>query len=169
MFRKKINLEAFQVCTEKLYSRGLTLAFAESMTGGYLSAVFSQGIYASSYFKGAVVATDKSVQIDLLQVNPATMEQYTAESIASSTAMIEGLKNLIDADIYVGITGLAIHGESENKYKPVGSVFITVLYGDILFTKTHRFKGDRTDINIATLNLVISALLLMLEEPYLKE
>lgn len=169
MFRKKINLSSFQSCVDKLYKRSLTIAFAESMTAGYLSSVFSQGIYAASYFRGSVIAFDKSVKEELLGVHTETIAQFSAESIATSTAMIEGLQKLIPADIHIGVTGLAQPGGSENRHKPVGSVFIAVLYKEILYLKSYRFQGNSTAINIATLNFVVAEILLLLEEPYLKK
>ncbi len=169
MFKKSIHLKAFQCCGEKLKSRGLTLAFAESMTAGYISSIFSQGIYASDYFMGSIVAYNNQVKTALLGVKPQTIAQYTAESIATSTAMLEGLKKHIDADIHIAITGLAYQGGSENKFKPVGSVFISICFQGVLSHHTYRFKGSLYDIHIATLNIIISEILLLLEEPYLKE
>lgn len=133
-----------EVVVKLLKERGKTVAFAESCTGGLLSSTIVNVPGASEVFVGSVVAYDNEVKKKILGVREETLERFGAVSEVCVREMSEGLKNLMEADVCVAVSGIAgpTGGSPE---KPVGTVFID------LFEKEHRtvkyhFSGDRNMI-----------------------
>lgn len=115
------TLEA--VVGEMLAERGLTLASGESCTGGALSARLTRVPGASRYVRGAVVAYCNSVKMDVLGVDPETLEAHGAVSEPVALQMARGARQRLGADIGVSTTGIAgPTGGTEEK--PVGTVWI---------------------------------------------
>jgi len=130
-----------------LIESGMTLAFAESATAGRLSAEFSLIDNAGDFLKGGIACYDAHIKESLMRVEPALIEKFTPESMEVTKAITEGLSDLIPADILIGITGLTCPGGSENKEKPVGTMFIYALKGGMhLFSERMNFSGDREKI-----------------------
>ncbi|MEI6796578.1 MAG: nicotinamide-nucleotide amidohydrolase family protein, partial [Methanomassiliicoccales archaeon] len=87
--------------------RRLTLAVAESCTGGMLSALLTDEPGASSFFRGGVVAYSDEVKANLLGVSPATLNRHGAVSEATALEMAAGVRRTLRADIGIAITGIA--------------------------------------------------------------
>ncbi|RPI68601.1 MAG: CinA family protein [Ignavibacteriales bacterium] len=133
------KLESF---LNKLKADGLTLAFAESMTAGMLVNEFSKINGASEVLKGSLVTYHPELKIQLLDVDPVIIDKYTPESKEVTTEMVKGLLKVIPSDIAVAVTGLASEGGSESPEKPVGTVFISILYKNSLHEFRHVFEYD---------------------------
>lgn len=85
---------------------------------------------------GGLVSYDPSIKVDLLKINPAFIEQYTAESAeVTETMAIQGKKLFTQADIVVACTGLLKPWGSVTKTKPEGTFFTSILY----LNETHNF------------------------------
>jgi PncC family amidohydrolase len=127
-------------------SNQITLSFAESVTGGHLMAALVSIKGISKVFRGGIVCYQEEVKIETLKVSPDLLEKYTAESIQTSIALIQGLKNLIPAQLLIGITGLASDGNSSSGMKPPGSIYLAIEFQE----KVHTFKtvlnGNRNQI-----------------------
>lgn len=91
----------------KLIKENLNIVVAESMTGGYLSSLITLVPGASKVFKGGIVVYSSELKAKVLKVNPATITKYSSVSIEVLNEMNEGLKALVNANIYVSITGNA--------------------------------------------------------------
>jgi len=146
---------------EILKRRGLTIAAAESCTGGLLSSMITDEPGSSRYFTGSVVAYDNAVKKRSLGVKSATLKEYGAVSVATADEMASGVRKKLKSDLGVAITGIAgPSGGSEEK--PVGTVFIGVSVKDTVFVKKFLFKGDRKKIRKlaagAALEMVLWAL-----------
>ena len=115
------SLEA--VVGEALRRRNLTLALAESCTGGYVANQFTNVSGASAYVLGGVVAYSNAAKTGLLNVDPAVLEAEGAVSRKVALQMAQGVRKLLKADIGVSTTGIAgpTGGTPE---KPVGTVWI---------------------------------------------
>src|SRR5690606_13278163 len=113
-----------------LNKKKLSVAFAESVTAGYVGCQFSKALKVSEVYKGSIVAYQEVIKSQLLGVSKRTLEKYTAESQEVTNEMALGIQNLYNVDIAVAVTGLANPGGSESPSKPVGTVFITILYSD---------------------------------------
>ena len=140
-----------------LVERGLTLALAESCTGGLVSGLVTNNSGASQYYKGGVCAYSNSVKTSILQVSTDTLNKHGAVSCEVARQMVEGVRTVLDADVALAITGLAgpLGGTKE---KPVGLVHWAVTDGTNTVSKHKIFRGTREQIQlraaIAALNSV---------------
>ncbi|MCB1108565.1 MAG: CinA family protein [Chlamydiia bacterium] len=102
-----------------------TLAFAESCTGGALSARMTALPDASTYFCGSVVSYSNAVKQNLLNVSEATLAQHGAVSRETAEEMLSGVFKHFDSDYAMAVTGIA--GPSGGTpEKPVGTVWIAI-------------------------------------------
>ncbi|HEY4026197.1 MAG TPA: CDP-diacylglycerol--glycerol-3-phosphate 3-phosphatidyltransferase [Candidatus Dormibacteraeota bacterium] len=108
---------------ERLAGRGLTLAVAESCTGGMLAAAITDQPGSSAYFKGGVVAYSNEIKERLLDVPGDLLERHGAVSAEVARAMAEGALRALRVDLAVSITGIA-GPEADGTDKPVGLTHI---------------------------------------------
>jgi nicotinamide-nucleotide amidase len=100
---------------------------------------------SSDVFMGGVIAYDNAVKVNQLGVDPSQLERVGAVSEAVVRAMASGVRTLLEADIGIGITGIAgPHGGTPDK--PVGLVWIAVDFGDHTVVHEGRYAGDRAEI-----------------------
>src|SRR4051812_24642349 len=102
-----------------LQQKKLTLALAESVTGGLAAHRLSLLKGAGDVLQGGIVCYNEKVKHGLLKVSKALIEKHTAESQRVTDELAKNLKSLLEADIYGAMTGLADEGGSETKQKPV--------------------------------------------------
>ena len=108
-----------------LQDKQQTLSVAESCTGGGLGAMLTEISGSSNYFLGGVIAYANQVKQNLLKVNQQDLEQYGAVSSTVAEQMALGIKNLLQTDWGISITGIAgPNGGTESK--PVGLVYIGI-------------------------------------------
>jgi nicotinamide-nucleotide amidase len=101
----------------------LRFGFAESCTGGLCSHRITNVSGASSVFMGSVIAYDNSVKEKFLGVESNTLESFGAVSIETAQEMARGLREKMNLDVSISITGIAgPHGGSLEK--PVGTVCV---------------------------------------------
>ncbi|HXS57407.1 MAG TPA: CinA family protein [Hanamia sp.] len=129
-----------------LTERKLTVSFAESVTCGLASHQLNITEGTSEIFMGSIICYNEKVKMNLLKVNSSLIKKYTAESQEVTDALAKNLPQLIDADIYVAITGLDADGGSETPEKPVGTVFFSLLHGGKLTRNRKKFDGSPLDI-----------------------
>ncbi len=110
-----------QLLTEKK----LTLATAESCTGGYVASRITSVPGSSAYFLGSIVSYSNDVKINQLGVSAETIQQGGAVSEAVITQMAEGVRTVLNADIGIATSGIAGPGGGTPD-KPVGTVWIAV-------------------------------------------
>ncbi len=110
-----------------LKERGLTLATAESCTGGLLASLITDVPGASDYFLEGVVTYSNEAKIKTLGVQKKTLKIFGAVSSETALEMAHGLKKISGADFCISVTGIAgPSGGSEEK--PVGTVHIAVVH-----------------------------------------
>ena len=132
----------------KLDRMGLTLAVAESCTGGLLGHLITNVPGSSAWFKGGVVAYDNGVKRTILKVHADTLKKYGAVSEQVARQMALGVQKRLGAEIGVGVTGIAGPSGGTAK-KPVGTVFIAVTDGKKVRNKRLALKGTRKGIKKA--------------------
>lgn len=108
-----------------LSENGLTLATAESCTGGTIASRFTAMAGASAYFLCGVVAYANEIKAEVLGVNPEDIERYGAVSEPVARQMAEGVRRLSGADYAIATTGIAGPSGGSDK-KPVGTVWLAV-------------------------------------------
>ncbi|WP_242927010.1 CinA family protein [Pontibacter vulgaris] len=150
----------------KLKDKGLTLAFAESCTAGMLASEFVKGKGSSDVLKGSLVVYQPEAKKKLLGVKQETLDLYTAESQQVTNEMVMGLKKALNADISIATTGLAGEGASESSEKPVGTMFVSVLYDGKAEEFREVFKGNSLAIRKELTDYIFEKLKGILEEHY---
>ena len=121
---------------------GLTVAVAESATGGLISSLITDIAGSSDYFKGGVVAYDNEVKVKVLGVREETLERHGAVSAETAAEMALGVKLLLEADIGLSDTGIA-GPTGATPEKPVGLFYIGLATAEGARTEEQRFSGDR--------------------------
>lgn len=110
---------------EVMLERKLTLAVAESTTGGKLAEKITSRSGCSRYFLGGLIAYHNQVKIKQLGVPETLINEYGAVSLPVAEQMARGVRELFNADIAVSTTGVAGPGGG-SKEKPVGLVYVAV-------------------------------------------
>ncbi|MEN5055560.1 CinA family protein [Sphingobacterium kitahiroshimense] len=137
----------------------LKVFIGESMTGGFLGSVLSMQMDSGSYFLGGVTSYATSVKQSLLQVDEHSISYFTPESSEVTFEMLEGLKKLVEADVYIAITGMAFPDSSTEHQAEVGDIFIAICFSGIHMRKTlHCVDCDAAQIYIAAVNHIIHEL-----------
>lgn len=145
-----------------LLAKGITIAFAESCTGGLVTSRITDVPGSSQYLIGSVVCYSNTVKMQHIGVPEAVLAAKGAVSRETAECMAEGIREKFQTGIGVGITGIAGPGGA-TPAKPVGLVYIGIAgpAGKVCFE--HYFNGTRKDIKrrtaLATLNHVRQYLL----------
>jgi len=140
-----------------LVGHRLTLGVAESLTGGLVGARLTNVNGASDFFRGSIVSYDREVKFDLLGVpeGPVVSEE-------SARAMAEAACKLLEADVGLGVTGVA--GPAEQDGQPVGTVFLGVSIDGLTQCVKVRLPGARDQVRqFATISLLDLLRRLLLE------
>lgn len=146
-----------------LRARGLTLATAESCTGGALAAAITATAGASDYFPGGIVAYSAARKAALLGVPRAIIDGEGVVSAACATAMARGARAACAADLALATTGIAGPGGAEPG-KPVGTVHYALAFPGGEAARHAVFPGDRAAViaaaTVAALRLALDHLIL---------
>lgn len=122
-----------------LREKNMTFATAESCTGGDVAGRFTALPGASEFFKGGVVTYTNEIKAKLLGIDRELIEEKGAVSYEVAKEMAERVRNILGADIGVGITGLA--GPGDDDVHEVGTVFISMATAEGTYVKeTHMGK-----------------------------
>ncbi len=125
-----------------LTKQKLTIATAESCTGGLISHRLTQVPGSSNYMLGGVVAYSNAVKMEQLGVPEKTLIEHGAVSSQTAIAMAEGVRQNLGADIGISSTGIAGPGGG-SKAKPVGLVYFGFASPQQSFTRKFQFIYDR--------------------------
>ena len=131
-----------------LKERKLTMASAESCTGGLIAKRMTDLSGASAVFRGGVVSYATEVKADVLGVNKIVLDHFGAVSEPVARAMAEGARRIMKADIAVSTTGVA-GPDKDDRGNEVGTVYIALaVKGDTVCRKLS-LDGDREAIRTA--------------------
>ena len=132
----------------ELLRRSLTLATAESLTGGALADLASASPGASETFRGGVVSYATDVKTGLLGVGEDTVRRHGVVSARCAEQMAVGVRSLLGTDWAVSTTGVA--GPTDQEGKPVGTLYVGVAGPDGVVVHELHLDGDRAGIRAAT-------------------
>ncbi len=133
------------IVADELRGRALTLAVAESCTGGMLGARITTRAGSSDYFRGGVLSYSNQAKMDLLGVPPGMLAQYGAVSEEVAGAMAEGARTALGADFALSVTGVAGPGGGTEE-KPVGLVYLGCAGPGGTRVRRSSFPGDRATV-----------------------
>jgi nicotinamide-nucleotide amidase len=142
-----------------LRRKGLTLAVAESCTGGLIGHRVTSVSGSSAYFLGGIIAYSNEVKIRELGVAASVLRREGAVSEAVARRMAAAVQARFGADVGIGVTGVAGPGGA-TPAKPVGLVCIAVADKQSCAARTFRFGGTRSDVK----NRACAAALRMVKE-----
>jgi len=140
--KNKIGLEA--EIGELLRAKRLTLALAESCTGGLLGSLITDVPGSSDYFLGGVISYSDEAKERLLGVRHETLLREGAVSARAALEMARGARDLFHSDLALAITGIAGPGGGSEE-KPVVLVYIALAAPDKELCERHSWQGDRLE------------------------
>lgn len=150
----------------KLSTLNLTVATAESCTGGLIASTIVDVPGASDCFNEGYVTYSNEAKMKNLGVLDETLMAHGAVSVETATEMAKGVRKRANADFGIASTGIAGPGGG-SPTKPVGLVYIACAYKDKCVVKELHLSGDRTSVRSKAANealLLLSQCLLKYEE-----
>jgi len=152
-----VILDSVKDIVVKFTKKNIKLAIAESCTGGYISNAITNISGASKVFEHGIICYSNNSKIDLLNVDPSTIDQFGAVSEIIAKQLAYNIRVLSNVDIGIGITGIAgpTGGTAE---KPVGLVFIGFSTEKDTIVEKHQFKAERITFKENVLEKVLSLL-----------
>jgi len=128
-----------------LRQRGLSLAVAESCTGGLVGHRITNVAGSSTYFMGGVISYANEAKVRLLGVRGETLEKHGAVSRETVLEMARGVRNVFAANVGIAVSGIAGPGGGTPD-KPVGTVWIGLSTPGVEQAWCYRLEGDRVQI-----------------------
>ena len=123
-------------------SRSLSVATAESCTGGLVGHSLTSIAGSSGYYLGGIVSYSDAVKIEQLGVPAETIERHGAVSAQVAVAMAEGVRTALGSDLGVAVTGIA-GPDGGTEAKPVGLTYVAVASASSHDVRRHVWDGDR--------------------------
>ncbi|MDQ0217004.1 competence/damage-inducible protein A [Peribacillus cavernae] len=124
---------------KELTVRNLTIAGAESLTGGMFQEQLTSIPGAGKIFKGGIVSYTNDTKANLLKISDKTIDEYGVVSGQCAIEMAENVRDLLDADVGISFTGVA--GPDEQEGMPVGTVFIGMAF------RNQESKAERLNLS----------------------
>jgi PncC family amidohydrolase len=140
---KPLNENALEtVVSHLLKRRGLTLAAAESCTGGLVSHRITDVPGSSAYYQGSVTSYSNEIKECVLHVKRDTLEWYGAVSEQTAREMARGARDVLCADIGLAVTGIA-GPDGGTLEKPVGLVYVALAAPDGVWVERYVWDDGR--------------------------
>ena len=136
-----------EVVGQSLRARGLTVALAESCTGGLIGHRLTEVAGSSAYVDRGVTCYSNQSKIEVLGVPSSILKKYGAVSGPVAKAMAEGIRSRSGVDVGLSVTGVAGPGGG-TRSKPVGLVYVGLSAPRQSVTTAFRFHGDRKTIKL---------------------
>ena len=141
----------------QLSRKDLSIALAESCTGGLLSKMLTDTPGSSKAFLGSVIAYSNEVKIDQLGISKSKIDKYGAVSPEIAVDMACNIRDIFKSDLGLSITGIA-GPKSDDSNKEVGLVYFGISFKDMFISRKFNFNLNR-DMNrkfacYAALNIV---------------
>ena len=146
---------------EILVEKRMTLAVAESCTGGMIGSTITDIAGASRYFLGGIIAYDNRIKRLFFQIPRTTLNKYGAVSRQTVMAMTHAVQRLMNADCSIAVSGIAGPGGGTGE-KPVGLVYIGIAVKSTIKIFCCRFKGTRENIRKQTVKEALRLLIQLL-------
>lgn len=133
-------------CGKALVRKNWTIAFVESASAGKMSYEFSTVPDSGKILIGGIVCYNACMKEEALDIPHGLIETFTPESAEVTKVMANNFCKFTQVDICVALTGLTTPGGSETPEKPVGTIFIHIVFPHKQVAKRFEFKGNPEDI-----------------------
>ena len=147
-----------EAVVSRLKAAKLTLATAESCTGGLVGKLLTDVPGSSAVYMGGVISYTNKVKRRLLGVQEDTLRVYTAVSRQTAHEMALGAREVVQADIGVSVTGLA-GPDSDETGREVGLVYIAIDMPGVSFCKELHLSGNRAMVRKLAAEAVLKLVL----------
>lgn len=149
-----MNEDNLNKLIDLLKYNNLIISVVESCTGGLLSHQFTKYPGSSDFFIGGIIAYNKSVKINVLGLD----KNIPVVSKECSEQLVIGLKNIIDSDIQISVTGYA--GPGAEPIEMLGTIYYSILYKNKIVTTKKIFNHSSRYLNcISIINCIIDDLI----------
>ena len=138
--------------------RGVTVALAESCTGGLVADAITDVAGSSGYFAGGVVSYSNEAKERLLGVPGTVLAAHGAVSAQVARAMAEGAREKFDTSLAASVTGIA-GPDGGTDAKPVGLTYVAVADSEGVDVRRYAWTGDRAANKISSAAAVLELLL----------
>jgi nicotinamide-nucleotide amidase len=138
---------------KKLEEKNLTIAVAESLTGGLVAASLTEIPGASKVFKGSITAYVDEIKQNVLKVNEETILKFTSISEQVALEMAINVRKIMKSDIGISTTGVA--GPEKSAGFAPGLVFVAISIGDHNMCQKLEITGDRSKIRNQTVQEIL--------------
>jgi nicotinamide-nucleotide amidase len=138
---------------KKLEEKNLTIAVAESLTGGLVAASLTEIPGASKVFKGSITAYADEIKQKVLEVNEETINSFTSISEQVAVEMAINVRKIMKSDIGISTTGVA--GPEKSAGFAPGLVFVAISIGDHNMCQKLEITGDRSKIRNQTVHEIL--------------
>ncbi len=140
-----------------LHAGGLTLAVAESCTGGLLGHRITEVPGSSDYFLGGIISYSNEAKENLLGVQHETLLRHGAVSEETAREMAQGARQALGSDLALSVTGIAGPGGGTSE-KPVGLAYIALAHAGGEIVERHVWPGDRSHNKIHSAEAALTLL-----------
>jgi nicotinamide-nucleotide amidase len=142
------------VVGELLARNGVTIAVAESCTGGLIGHRLTNVPGSSAYVRADVVAYSNNAKMSLLGVGQDTLQQHGAVSSQVAEEMANGVRRVADATMGLATTGIA-GPDGGTPDKPVGTVYIALATQTITYSQRYQLWGTRDWVKLLTSQIAL--------------
>lgn len=133
-------------CSKALKRKNWTIAFVESASAGKMSYEFSTVPDSGDILIGGIVCYNACMKKDILDIPEELIENFTPESAEVTKALALSFSKYGAADVCVALTGLTTPGGSETTEKPVGTIFVHMVFPHKQLARRFEFKGSPDEI-----------------------
>lgn len=148
-------LDSSRSVGRRLLAARLTIATAESCTGGLIASTLTDLAGSSEYVLGGVISYRDSVKQNLLGVDSGTLQLHGAVSPETAAAMAQGVRRLLGSDLAVSVTGIAGPGGG-SEAKPVGLVYLHLSAPGAESSRRYVWPYDRAGNKRATVQAALA-------------
>lgn len=142
--------ELYEVAAELLLEKKVSIAFAESCTGGLISSVITDVPGISAVFDRTVVSYSNKSKVESLGVKQETLDKYGAVSRETAIEMAEGIRRVAGTDLGLSVTGIA-GPDGGTEEKPVGLVYVALADKSGTKCKELKLSGNRKRVRNSTM------------------
>jgi nicotinamide-nucleotide amidase len=133
-----------EIVARLLKQQGLTIAVAESFTGGLMSSRLTDMPGSSDTFAGGVVAYTVDAKVAMVGVDRSVIDEHGVVSVEVAEALARGAAERFDADAGIGLTGEA--GPESASGRPVGTICSAVVLNGVVWSDENILRGQRADV-----------------------